>query len=110
MSVTLTLEATHQKCQTCEALLGKDAEIETAYECANCGTRFGREESPSSNHQCPNCNKFAAKLDPNEGGICPECNEASTFEDVYVPSATNGWRGSTIITCVCHDEEHEVYV
>lgn len=98
MSITITLEATRRKCHGCDALLEEDAEVEQAYECGNCGTQFGRDDSPSGNHQCPDCNKFAAKMDPDEGGVCPECRMVNEVEEVYV------------ITCVCHDEEHEVYV
>jgi rubredoxin len=101
MSITITLEATRLKCTECDHLFTEEepgdvrANAEPAYECGNCGQTFTKDDSPSGNHQCPGCNKFASKMDP-EWFACPECLAATEGEEVPV------------ITCVCHDEEHEV--
>lgn len=93
MSITITLEATRLKCPHCEHLFetgADEVELATAYECVNCGTI-------DEERRCPDCNIFKAKA---EGGLCPECSEViedPDGEEVFV------------ITCVCHDEEHEVY-
>lgn len=94
MSITITLEATRLKCQSCEHLMEDGVEFDPAYEC-ECGEIFTRNDSDNGKNQCPNCNRFAAKSDDYHE--CPECGDAAEFEEVPV------------ITCVCHDEEHEVY-
>jgi hypothetical protein len=103
MGITIVLEATRLKCNECEFLYTDDdpgearAKLDPAFEC-ECGNVFGKDDTDNGNNQCPDCHKFAPKSDPDEYAICEECNEAATFEEVYV------------ITCACHSEEHEVYV
>lgn len=103
MSVTLILEATRLKCSSCDHLFTEEepadvkAGFEPAYECGNCGETFVKDDTENGDNRCPSCSKFASKCDPDEYMACSECVSASQFEEVPV------------ITCVCHDEEHEVY-
>ena len=103
MSITITLETTRLKCQSCDFLFTDDspadvkARFDPAYECGNCGNVFTKDDTENGDHKCPECSRFAAKCDPDEYLACEECGAAAQFEEVYV------------ITCVCHDEEHEVY-
>jgi hypothetical protein len=91
MSIQITLEATRIKCPECDALLEEDVELERAYECSNCG-------QVDAERRCDSCNLFKARAD---GGLCPECDgHIWDPDDNMVP----------VITCGCHDEEHEVNV
>lgn len=91
MSITITLEDGNlrSKCPNCEYLFdSNDVTLEPVYECGSCG-------NIDEERRCSDCNLFKAKAD---GGVCPECAEyVERLDDVYV------------ITCVCCDEEHEVY-
>lgn len=104
MSVTITLEAMRLKCDECDTVYTDDepgdvrARLEPAYECGECGRVFGKEDSHNGGNQCPDCYRFAIISDPDEYAVCEECGTATTFEEVFV------------MTCACHDEEHEVYV
>lgn len=103
MSITITLEATRLKCTECGNLFVEEepgevrANAEPAYECGACGRTFTKDDTEDGDNRCPDCNKFASKMDPDEWFACPECGMANEGEEVHV------------ITCVCHDEEHEVY-
>lgn len=93
MSITVILEATRVKCPSCETLIDTDEnEIKKGYTCSSCGTT-------DEERRCPDCNIFKAKA---EYGICPECDEPfeEDPEGLRVP----------VITCGCHDEEHEVNI
>jgi len=91
VAITITLEATRIKCPNCDELLEEDVELGRAYECSTCG-------QVDEERRCDSCNLFKARA---EGGLCPECDEHIDDPDGnMVP----------VITCVCHDEEHEAYV
>jgi hypothetical protein len=107
VSLTITLEAQRLKCLACENLYDgePDEDLERlpfAYECDNCGDIFSEQDSGAyhvmggaKKNQCPSCNRFARKSDDRR--VCEHCGDAAEFEEVYV------------ITCVCHDDEHEIY-
>ena len=103
MSITITLEATRLKCCECGYVFTEDepseakANFDPAYECRSCGAVFVADDTDNGDNRCPYCSLFAAKSDPDEYLACGNCGVAAQFEEVYV------------ITCVCCDEEHEVY-
>lgn len=91
MSITVTLEANRLKCPSCEELIDLDGNpLKVGYECQNCG-------EADEERRCSSCNLFKSKC-----LLCPECEQVieQDPDELMVP----------IITCGCHDEEHEVNI
>ena len=91
MSITITLEAIRFKCDSCTELIDlEEMPLSKGYQCPECEEWLGDER------RCDQCNKFGRKAT-----ACPEC-------DWIIEDDPDGMM-VPVITCVCHDEEHEVY-
>jgi hypothetical protein len=103
MSITIILEATRFHCPNCDQLLDfddPDQQLIPYWECPVCRETY-TDDSPCWRHDSKDVT--GTEIPTNEGAfmMCPACEMVVTEDpsSCMVP----------VITCVCHDDEHEVY-